>query len=58
MFNKMFFSISMTIAISTFSQLATASAQVQAAQSSSESEHEVAACTNGFDDVNVCQLLS
>ncbi|MCG2607517.1 hypothetical protein LZZ98_02955 [Acinetobacter sp. SM34] len=48
----------MTIAISTFSQLATASAQVQAVQSSSESEHEVAACTNGFDDVNVCQLLS
>ena len=58
MFNKVFFSISMTIAISTFSQLATASAQVQAAQSSSESEHEVAPCTNGFDDVNVCQLLS
>ncbi|MDN5512196.1 hypothetical protein [Acinetobacter sp.] len=58
MFNKVFFSISLAVAICTFSQVTTASAQVQAVQSSLESEHEVAACTNGFDDVNVCQLLS
>ncbi|WP_284729911.1 hypothetical protein [Acinetobacter sp. ANC 5378] len=32
--------------------------QLQSTQSSSESENEVAPCSNGFDEVNVCQLRS
>ncbi|CAB1213762.1 hypothetical protein SFB21_1371 [Acinetobacter bouvetii] len=45
MFNKVFLSISMAVILSTLSSAATAA-------------DEVAPCTNGFDDVNVCQLRS
>ncbi|WP_277343572.1 hypothetical protein [Acinetobacter sp. SA01] len=40
------------------SSVATAAEPLQAIQSSSDNEYEVAPCTNGFDDVNVCQLRS
>ncbi|WP_213073394.1 hypothetical protein [Acinetobacter sp. ANC 4779] len=54
----MFLSISLTFAVSIFSSMVSASEQVDAIQFSSNSEQEVAPCTNGFDDVNVCQLRS
>lgn len=64
MFNKVFLSISMVVALSACSNLPTAlpshpSDQAQVSHSSSASiQQEVAPCTNGFDDVNVCELLS
>ncbi|WP_425917869.1 hypothetical protein [Acinetobacter sp. TSRC1-2] len=58
MLDKVFFLISLALAVSAFSSVVYASEQVEAIQSSSNSEQEVAPCTNGFDDVNVCQLRS
>lgn len=58
MLNKVFLSISLTLAVSAFSSIVSASEQVEAIQFLSNSEQEVAPCTNGFDDVNVCQLRS
>ncbi|GEM_PF-664175 len=48
MFNKVFLSISVAVVLSAWSGVATAA----------DNEYEVAPCTNGFDDVNVCQLRS
>ena len=64
MFNKVFLSISfmvtLTVCQSVPATLASHVAdQVQVIPSSStSSQPEVAPCTNGFDDVNVCELLS
>lgn len=58
MVNKVFLSISMAVVLSALSSVATAAEPLQAIQASSDNEHEVAPCTNGFDDVNVCQLRS
>ena len=64
MFNKVFLSISM-ILILTVSQSVPATLASHAANqvhvihpSSTSIQPEVAPCTNGFDDVNVCELLS
>ncbi|MGX5698422.1 hypothetical protein ACWKWF_02260 [Acinetobacter kookii] len=54
----MFLSISMAVVLSALSSVATAAEPLQAIQASLDNEHEVAPCTNGFDDVNVCQLRS
>lgn len=48
MFNKVFLSISMAVVLSAWNGVAAAA----------DNEYEVAPCTNGFDDVNVCQLRS
>ena len=64
MFYKVFFSISLVAALSACSNVPTAlpshpSDQAQVIHSSSAIiQPEVAPCTNGFDDVNVCELLS
>ena len=58
MFDKVFLSISMVAALSVCSSVAIAVEQLQSIQSTSESENEVAPCSNRFDDVNVCQLRS
>ncbi len=58
MFYKVFLSISMVAALSACSSVTIAAEQLQSIQSTSESENEVAPCSNGFDDVNVCQLRS
>ncbi|NNH01968.1 hypothetical protein [Acinetobacter sp. ANC 5414] len=58
MFYKVFLSISVVAALSVCSSVAIAAEQLQSIQSTSESENEVAPCSNGFDDVNVCQLRS
>ena len=64
MFNKVFLSISIVVALSACSSVPTTlpshpSDQAQVTHSSSATiQPEVAPCTNGFDDVNVCELLS
>lgn len=58
MFYKVFLSISVAVVLSALSNMAIAAEQLQSIQSTSESENEVAPCSNGFDDVNVCQLRS
>ena len=64
MFDKVFFLISMLVVLSACSGVPTTlpshpSDQAQVSHSSSASiQQEVAPCTNGFDDVNVCELLS
>jgi len=64
MFNKVFLSISMILALTVCQSVPATLAsyvadQVQVIHSSSTSiQPEVAPCTNGFDDVNVCELLS
>lgn len=64
MFDKVFLSISLVAALSACSNVPTAlpshpSDQAQVIYSSSANiQQEVAPCTNGFDDVNVCELLS
>ena len=64
MFNKVFLSISMVLALTVCQSVPATLAshavdQVQVIDSSSTSiQPEVAPCTNGFDDVNVCELLS
>ena len=64
MFNKVFLSISMILALTVCQSVPATLAshavdQVQVIDSSSTSiQPEVAPCTNGFDAVNVCELLS
>ncbi|WP_407307026.1 hypothetical protein [Acinetobacter sp.] len=58
MLNKVFLSISLAVTVGALSSVVAASERVEAIQSLSGSENEVAPCTNGFDDVNVCQLRS
>ena len=64
MFDKVFLSISLVAALNACSNVPTALPshpldQAQVSHSSSASiQQEVAPCTNGFDDVNVCELLS
>ena len=58
MLNKVFLYISIAVVLSALSSVATAAEPLQAIQLSSDNEYEVAPCTNGFDDVNVCQLRS
>ena len=58
MVNKVFLSISMAVVLSVLSSVTTAAEPLQALQASLDNEHEVAPCTNGVDDVNVCQLRS
>ena len=61
MFNKVFFSISLVVFLSACSSVQTTAttekAQVIPAASLSV-ERDIAPCRNGFDEVNVCQLLS
>ena len=61
MFNKVFFSISLVVFLSESSSVQTAAttekAQVIPAASLNV-ERDIAPCRNGFDEVNVCQLLS
>ena len=61
MFNKVFFSISLVVFLSACSSVQTAAttgkAQVIPAASLNV-ERDIAPCRNGFDEVNVCQLLS
>ena len=61
MFNKVFFSISLVVFLSASSSVQTAAttekAQVIPAASLNV-ERDIAPCRNGFDEVNVCQLLS
>ena len=64
MFNKVFLSISMVFALTVGESILAmlpshAADQVQVIYlSSANIQPEVAPCTNGFDDVNVCELLS
>ncbi len=58
MFHKVFLSISMAVVLSAVSNRVIAAEQLQSIQSTSESENEVAPCSNDFDNVNVCQLRS
>lgn len=64
MFNKVFLSISVVLTLTVCQSVPAALAshaadQVQVIHPSSTSiQTEVAPCTNGFDDVNVCELLS
>ncbi len=58
MFHKVFLSISMAVVLSAVSNGVIAAEQLQSIQSTSESENEVAPCSNDFDNVNVCQLRS
>lgn len=58
MVDKVFLSISMAVVLSALSGVAIAAESLQANQASLDNEYEVAPCTNGFDDVNVCQLRS
>lgn len=61
MFNKVFFSISLVVFLSACSSVQTMAttekAQVIPAASLNV-ERDIAPCRNGFDEVNVCQLLS
>ena len=61
MFNKVFFSISLVFFLSACSSVQTVvtteKAQVIPAASLNV-ERDIAPCRNGFDEVNVCQLLS
>ena len=61
MFNKMFFSISLVVFLSACSSVQT-TATTEKAQvipaASLNVERDIAPCRNGFDEVNVCQLLS
>lgn len=61
MFNKVFFSISMVVFLSACSSVQT-TATTEKAQvipaASFNVERDIAPCRNGFDEVNVCQLLS
>jgi hypothetical protein len=58
LFHKVFLSISMAVVLSAVSNRVIAAEQLQSIQSTSESENEVAPCSNDFDNVNVCQLRS
>lgn len=64
MFSKVFLSISFMVTLTVCQSVPAALAshaadQVQVIHPSSTSiQTEVAPCTNGFDDVNVCELLS
>ena len=64
MLDKVFLSISLVVALSACSNVpiilpSHPSDQAQVIYSSSVTiQPEVAPCTNGFDDVNVCELLS
>lgn len=64
MFNKVFLSISMILALTVCQSVPAtlashAADQVQVIDSSfANIQQEVAPCTNGFDAVNVCELLS
>lgn len=61
MFNKVFFSISLMVFLSACSSVQT-TATTEKAQlipvASLNIERDIAPCRNGFDEVNVCQLLS
>ncbi|KAB0655003.1 hypothetical protein F7P73_00380 [Acinetobacter bohemicus] len=61
MFNKVFFSISLVVFLSACSSVQT-TAKTEKAQvipaASLNVERDIAPCRNGFDEVNVCQLLS
>jgi hypothetical protein len=48
----------MAVVLSAVSNRVIAAEQLQSIQSTSESENEVAPCSNDFDNVNVCQLRS
>jgi len=48
----------MAVVLSAVSNGVIAAEQLRSIQSTSESENEVAPCSNGVDDVNVCQLRS
>lgn len=61
MFNKVFFSISLVVFLSACSSVQTAATteKAQAVPAASLNvERDIAPCRNGFDEVNVCQLLS
>lgn len=58
MLHKVFLLLSMAVVLSAVSNGVIAAEQLRSIQSTSESENEVAPCSNGFDDVNVCQLRS
>lgn len=58
MLHKVFLLISMAVVLSAVSNGVIAAEQLRSIHSTSESENEVAPCSNGFDDVNVCQLRS
>ena len=61
MFNKVFLSISFMVTLTVCQSVPATLAidQVQVIDASSSNiQQEVAPCTNGFDDVNVCELLS
>ena len=61
MFNKVFFTISLVVFLSACSSVQT-TATTEKAQvipaASLNVERDIAPCRNGFDEVNVCQLLS
>ena len=61
MFNKVFFSISLVVFLSACSSvqtMATTEKTQMIPAASLNVERDIAPCRNGFDEVNVCQLLS